>query len=400
MKIPRVTGFSTIISTMHNWSIRTAAPLAAVLLGLTACASPQVAAVGSAATTAPVPEPQRETLTVVAAGDLLVHPELTDQARLDAAAGTGYDFTKVLAAVRPVVSAADLAICHMETPLGTPDGPFTGFPIFSVPPQLADAAADTGFDTCSTSSNHSLDTGLEGVARTLDNLDRVGIKHTGTARDAAEAARVNLLDIDGVRVAQLAYTFSFNGIPLPEGAPWAANMLDREVVLAKARQARQAGADIVILSAHWGTEYQNEADVGQIGLAEQLLASPDIDLIIGTHVHVVQPFEKFGDEWVAYGMGNLITRFPDGSPENTQDAVVPKFTFARQPDGRWLVTDVEVVATWMEYLPAARVVDLSAALNNPAASAAQRDNYQRARDRIAGYLNLRDANAQGLRLAR
>lgn len=268
----------------------------------------------------------KDRLTVVAAGDLLVHPELTAQATADArAAGLpGEDFTQVLAAVRPVVSQADLAICHMETPLAEPTGPFTGYPIFSVPPTLADAAAWAGFDTCSTASNHSLDTGLAGIRRTLDKLDRVGLRHTGTARDEQEALRPNILDVGGVKVAHLSYTVGFNGIPRPPGQEWAANLLEREAVLAEARRAREQGAEIVILSAHWGTEYRNEPDDTQLNLARELLASPDIDLIIGHHAHVVQPFEKIDGKWVAYGLGNLTTY---GSAEPTRQSVVPRFTF-------------------------------------------------------------------------
>ncbi|MCW3841857.1 CapA family protein [Micromonospora yasonensis] len=348
--------------------------------------------------TAPAPGPKNQ-LTVVAAGDLLVHPPLTEQAAADAqAAGrTGHDFTQVLSAIRPRVSAADLAICHMETPLADPQGPFTGWPAFSVPPELADAAAWAGFDTCSTASNHSLDTGMEGISRTLDNLDRVGLRHTGTARSAEEAARTNILDVAGVKVAQLSYALSFNDIPLPEGKRWAANLIDRDAILAAAHRARAAGAEIVILSMHWGTEYQNAPNDDQLDLAQELLASPDIDLIIGHHVHVVQPFEKIGRKWVAYGMGNLTARFDDGSPENTQDAAVPEFTFTRTASGSWEVTAVSVLTTWMEYRPAARVVNLASAAKDPAVSAGQRAHYAEIEKRINGYVGMRGAFEEGLR---
>ncbi|MEV4479823.1 CapA family protein [Micromonospora coxensis] len=349
-----------------------------------------------AGASAPAPTNQ---LTVVAAGDLLVHPALTEQAAADArqAGRTGHDFTRVLAAVRPRVSAADLAICHLETPLAPPDGPFTGWPAFSVPPELADAAAWAGFDTCSTASNHSLDTGMEGITRTLDNLDRVGLRHTGTARSAAEAARPTVIDVSGVKVGQLSYTLSFNDIPLPDGRPWAANLIDRDAILAAAHRARTAGAEIVILSMHWGTEYQHAPNDDQQDLARQLLASPDIDLIVGHHVHVVQPFEKVGRKWVAYGMGNLTTRFADGSPENTQDAVVPEFTFTRSASGAWEVTGVTVLPTWMEYRPAARVVDLVSAARDTGLPAARRAHYAEIEERINGYLGMRGAFEAGLR---
>lgn len=353
---------------------------------------------GRASTASQSPVPKSH-FTVVAAGDLLVHPELTAQAATDArAAGrTGHDFTQVLAAVQPVVSRADLAICHMETPLAQPSGPFTGYPIFSVPPELADAAAWAGFDTCSTASNHSLDTGLPGIRRTLDRLDRVGLRHAGTARSAQEAARPTILDTAGVKVAQLSYTFGFNGIPRPAGQDWVANLIDRNAILAQARRARDQGAEIVILSMHWGTEYQNKPNDDQLQLARELLASPDIDLIVGHHVHVVQPFEKIGTKWVAYGLGNLTTY---GSEERTQQAVVPEFTFTRKAPGRWEVSGVEVHATWMQYQPAARVVDLASAVNEVAAPKQRRADLARVKQQITQYVDMRGALSAGLRMQR
>jgi poly-gamma-glutamate synthesis protein (capsule biosynthesis protein) len=337
-----------------------------------------------------------DSITIAAAGDLLVHPELTEQAEADAGRSGAHDFTKVLAGVAPRIRTADLGICHMETPLAERTGPFTGYPIFSVPPSLADAAADAGFDTCSTASNHSLDTGALGIARTLDNLDRVGIRHTGTARSAAEAAKPTILTVRGVRVGHVSYTFSFNGLLREPGREWSANLLTADAVRAEARRARAAGAEIVVASLHWGTEYQNEPDEGQLGLARELLASPDIDLIVGHHVHVVQPFEKIGDKWVAYGLGNLTTRFPDGSPENTQDAVIAQFTFTRVAPGRWKATSAAAVPTFMRYRPAARVVDVSAAIRSGPAE--ERSDWARIHERIAAYLDQRGARKAGLRI--
>jgi poly-gamma-glutamate synthesis protein (capsule biosynthesis protein) len=375
----------------------------AALLAACGAESDPVVTAGEDATPSPAPaaEQRPTTLTVAAAGDLLVHEALTEQAASDAAANDrpGHDFTEVLAAIAPVLREADLAICHMEQPLAEPDGPFTGWPLFSAPPQLADAAAAAGFDTCSTASNHSLDTDLAGLARTLDNLDRVGLAHHGTARSKQEARTPNLVDVRGVPVAQLSYTTNFNGIPLPDGKPWVANELDPAAILADARQAREAGAEIVIASLHWGTEYQVEPDDGQLALARQLLSAPEIDLIVGHHVHVVQPLERIGDKWVAYGMGNLTARFPDGSPANTQDAIVPTFTFNEVQPGQWKVTQVEAVPTWMEYYPSARVVHLPATLDDRDLPGDQRERYQAAFDRISEYADQRGAFADGLALA-
>jgi hypothetical protein len=321
---------------------------------------------------------QATSFTLVATGDFISQPPLSEQAVAEGG------FGNILGSLRPMVSGADVAICHMETPFAAPGDPWTGFPIFNAPGTLAKDAAALGYDSCSTASNHTLDYGWDGLTRTLDELDRAGIKHTGSARTEQEAAKPLILDVKGVKLGHLSYTFSFNGIEPPEGKPWAANLIDVPAILAEARRARDGGAEIVVLSMHWGTEYQHEADVGQTGLARELLASGDIDLILGTHAHVVQPIELIGQRFAAYGMGNVMVRFPDGSPENTQDAYTTRYTFSR--DGKdWKVSKVEVAPTWMEYYPAARVVDLATELARPDLSVVQRETYQRAHDRIAHW---------------
>jgi hypothetical protein len=348
--------------------------------------------------TSPSPVPKAE-LTMVVAGDLLVYPALVDQAAADARATGqgGYDFTQVLAGIRPWVRDADLAICHLGTPLADevgaePSASFAG------PPQLADATAWAGFDTCSTASDHCLATGLTGIGRTLDNLDRVGLGHSGTARDVAEAARPNVLDVSGVRVAQLSYTFGFGGASRAADQAWSANLIDAVAVLDEARRARAAGAEIVVLSLRWGAGYRNEPEEGQLALARELLASPDVDLIVGHHGHVVQPFEKIGAKWVAYGLGNLTTGPPDGVPEAGQGAVVPRFTFGRTASGGWTVTGVEVLVASMEYQPTVRVVDLSTAVDDVRLSAVRRAEYSRVQDRVMEYLDARGARGEGLRM--
>lgn len=333
---------------------------------------------------------------MAAAGDLLVHEPLTAQAAADArAAGEpGHDFTQVLAAVKPTISSADLAVCHMEQPLAKPTGPFTGWPYFSAPPELADAAAAVGFDTCSTASNHSLDTGEAGIARTLAALDRVHVRHAGTARTEAEAETPNIIDVRGVKVAQLSYTFSFNTIERPAGRPWVANMLDPDAIIAEARHARKLGAEVVLVSLHWGTEYQHAPDSAQLSQVKKLLASPDIDLILGCHAHVVQPMERIGDKWVVYGMGNEVAWQPQR--QDTRDGFMARFTFTEVSPGRFRVTKAEAIPTFMSLSGSARLVNLPDALANPRLPASQRSAYRTSWQRTRGYLLSRGAGAAGL----
>ena len=342
---------------------------------------------GQSATAAP-------SFTVVASGDILIHADLATQAAADARlTGAGsYDFRPMLAGVKPVVAAADLAICHLETPLAPAGGPFSYYPSFSVPPQVAVAIKATGYDTCSTASNHTLDQGTAGVRRTLDDLDAAGVRHTGSARSAAEAATPDILDVrDGsgtVKVAQLSYTYGFNGLSVPSGTPWLANQINAGAILNAARRARAAGAQVVIVSLHWGTEYQHPPTTMQLALAHRLLADPAVDLIVGCHAHVTQPFERINGKWVVYGMGNLIARH-DQPTAATREGVIARFRFSQDAAGRWRVTQAEYVPTYVEFGPPIRVLDLPAVLANPKLPAATRRRYAAAQadtDRVVTSL--------------
>jgi poly-gamma-glutamate capsule biosynthesis protein CapA/YwtB (metallophosphatase superfamily) len=342
------------------------------------------------------------TVTVLGSGDVLIHPPLWEQAAADAKAEgkSGYDFGPIYASVAPVTRAVDLAVCEMETPLAPPEGPFVGWPNFNAPPQVLNALKGAGYDSCTTASNHTLDQGFTGVKRTLDELDQAGLKHTGSARSAHEASTPLIITTaNGVKIAQLAFAFGFNGIPIPSDKPWLANLTDVPTILAAAHRARAAGANIVVLSMHWGIEYQHPPTDEQISQAHQLLASPDIDVILGDHVHVVQPFEKINGRWVAYGMGNQISRHADPVNES-REGVMPRFTFTETSPGTFRVTKAEAIPTWMDITPKLRLIDLPAALADSATPGPARTAYQTAYDRIVGDLNSRGAIRQGLVVVR
>ncbi|WP_424923938.1 CapA family protein [Actinophytocola oryzae] len=295
-----------------------------------------------------------DSFTVVATGDVLIHPALTEQAEEDG--GGKRDYAPLLAGIKPVIEAADLAICHMETPLATADGPFEGYPLFYAPPEVATAVAQTGYDTCSTASNHTLDHGADGVRTTLDTLDAAKIAHTGSARTEQEADTPLVRDVRGVKVGQVSFTFGLNqGTEAPE--PWMVNELSVDAVLDAARKARAAGAQVVIASIHWGIEDQHEPTADQREMARQILADPAVDLIVGHHAHVVQPFEKIGDKWVAYGLGNSVAKHeePRGT---TEEGVIGRFTFIREGNG-WHVGKAEYVPTLVDLGPPIRLKDLT-----------------------------------------
>jgi poly-gamma-glutamate synthesis protein (capsule biosynthesis protein) len=283
----------------------------------------------------------------------------------------------------------------METPYGPANGPFTDYPLFTVPPQVATAIAAVGYDTCSTASNHSIDAGEVGVDRTLDALDAAGVKHAGTARNPAEAASINMLDVKGIPVAQLSYSFGFNGLIRPAGKEWLANLLDPDRILADAHRAKLAGAQVVIVSIHWGTEYSHFPNPQQITVAHRLLASPDIDLILGHHVHVVQPLQRVGDKWVAYGMGNEVAY--QNQADDTRDGIIPRFTFTEIRPGQFRVTKAEVIPIhmWLDTKPT-RLLNVPATLADPKASAVVKASCRASRLRTVSVLNTMGAFDAGL----
>ena len=334
----------------------------------------------TAGTGRPAPAAARG-FTLVASGDVLPHSPIIDRARFDGG-GNAYDFRPMLAGIKPVVSRADLALCHMETVYGA-NGDYTGYPDFKSPPEVAQGLAATGYDGCSTASNHSLDDGAQGIRRTLDALDAVGVRHAGSARTEAEAHTVTMLRAGPAKVAHLAYTVDTNGKPLPAGRPWAVNLMNENVIVADARAARRAGADVVVVSLHWGTEWQDAPVQQQLALAQQLTAArtggrPDIDLILGTHAHVPQAYEKVNGTWVIYGMGDQVA----GEMTNNDGAKDPRgnestlgrfsFTPPAKPGGRWEVAKAEFIPQLFD-VDAGRVVNLNQAIRQGAEVKAVRD---------------------------
>jgi capsule synthesis protein PGA_cap len=354
----------------------------------------------------PAPAPARPApaaargFTLVASGDVLPHTSVIERANFDAGGG-GYDFRPMLAGVQPVVSQADLALCHLETVFGA-NGQYSGYPAFKSPPEIAPSLAAVGYDGCSTASNHALDDGAEGVARTLDAMDRSGLRHAGTARTEGEARTVTMLQAGPARVAHLSYTYDTNGFVPPAGQPWAVNLIDEKRIVADARAARRQGADVVVVSLHWGTEWQDDPDERQLALAERLTASrtagrPDLDLIIGTHAHVPQAYQKINGTWVVYGMGDQIA----GEMYNRQgladprgnESTLARFTFAppARPGARWEVTRAEFVPQMYD-LDAGRVVNLNDAIAGGAELTAVRD---RIRDVVLARGAAKDGLAMG-----
>ena len=304
-------------------------------------------AAADATATAP-PEGPR-TFTIAATGDLLIH-----EAVADAASKTdGWDFSPMFVHVAPILRAADLAVCHVETPMSPNNARLSYFPAFIVPRELAAAIAYAGYDTCSLASNHATDAGREGIVGTIAALDRAEVAHAGMALSVEGRHRVTLVEAGDATVAHLSYAYGFNNGELREGDAYLSNVIDEAAILDEARRARLEGADFVVLSMHWGKNYDAAPDELQTGVGPRMLASPDIDLILGHHAHVVQPVTQIGGEFLVYGLGNFLSNQSaescDDCPVATQDGVIVHLTVTEDTaSGQWLVSDISHTPTWVD----------------------------------------------------
>lgn len=315
----------------------------------------QTAEQESSTTTAFVPR----TFTLGGSGDILIHAPVMRSATANAG-GKGYDFNPMFNDVRDMISAVDLALCHQETPISA-DGKNLTVPrtlSFNAPKEIATALKAAGFEGCDTASNHTYDRQASGVTQTLDMLDAAGLKHTGGTRNAQEAADPGVIyDVKGVKVGHLGYSYTIynNAGPstqVPAEAPWLKQMLwpavGKEGILADAAKLKAKGAEFVVVSIHWGDQYVQAPNQGQKDLATALLNSADVDLILGDHVHVVQPCQKINDKYVIYGMGNFLS---NQSPSQDRS-----LTLSNQ-DGGWYQWDITETApkvfktTKMQYAP-------------------------------------------------
>ena len=277
--------------------------------------------------------------SVLVTGDMLVHAQLWEQARADALAtgAKGLDFGPLLEGQRRYLEKSDLAVCHLETPVAGPTGPFSAYPSFNVPPQIIPAAQQVGYQACTTASNHTVDRGTAGLVRTLDALDAAGMQHTGSYRTAAEAEGILILQTAAAKVAVINATYGLNG-QLAE-APWQVDLLDPDVMIAKAKKARDLGADIVLASMHAGEEYSRVPNAEQTSVAHALADSGQFNLIYGHHSHSVLPIEQYNGTWIVYGLGNAITELSPSYVVNNEGLLV-RAQFSQDDAGKWTTSDL------------------------------------------------------------
>jgi len=240
------------------------------------------------------------------AGDAMQH-----QSQIDNALRHGkFDYSSYFRYVTDEISSADMAIVNLEGPLG--GKPYKGYPMFSLPDAFAVALKEAGFSVFMTANNHAADRHSQGINRTIDVLDSLGIYHTGTFKNSLSREKNYPLIIEkkGIKMAFLNYTYDTNGIT-PE-APGIVNYIDTALIKKDIGKAFRSKPDVLIAVMHWGNEYQLNQSQSQERLA-RFLIDQGVDLVIGSHPHVVQPSQIFTDPMtkrthlIVYSMGNFVS---------------------------------------------------------------------------------------------
>lgn len=252
----------------------------------------------------------KSNITIRMVGDVLLHTPVEDAACSDED-GT-YDFSYIFQNTRDLIEEADVAMVNQEVIIGGEELGISGYPAFNAPTAVGDALVDAGFDVILHATNHALDKGKRGLLNCLDfwNSTYPDITVLGIHDFQEEHSAVSFIDINDITIAVLNYTYGTNGIPLPEDMPYAVDMLVEDVVTSDINYAKEH-SDFIIVAPHWGTEYRLEPDSYQDKWTDVFLHN-GVNLVIGTHPHVIEPIELITDEendqemLVYYSLGNYV----------------------------------------------------------------------------------------------
>ncbi|PLR95259.1 CapA family protein [Bacillus sp. T33-2] len=247
-----------------------------------------------------------EKVAIAAIGDILIH----DTVYMDAQTNNGYDFKPMLAHVKEELLKPDLLLANQETVLGGVELGLSGYPTFNSPREVGDALIDAGVDIVSTANNHTLDKSERGIQSAIRYLDSTGLPYVGAFKNEDDRKTLRILNKNGVRIAFLSYTYGTNGIPVPEGKDFLVNLIDKGIMQEEITRARQE-ADVIVMSIHWGNEYQRQPNDYQRELAH-FLVDQGVDVIFGHHPHVLQPIEWMEtvdgrQALVVFSLGNFLS---------------------------------------------------------------------------------------------
>ena len=312
--------------------------------------------------------PEDVEITITAVGDVMVHgPQLKAQFNKE---NLSYDFKNNFQHIKHYIEKADLALCNLETTLSGEEKKYSSYPRFNSPDSLGVAIKDAGFDVVVTANNHSIDLGAHGVDRTLAILKILELQSVGTKVDNTKDNFI-ITDVKGVKVGTIAYTYetpkyhgkrTINALVIPPEVEDRINTLayddpDSQLSLMKAEidRMKSQGAEVLIFYMHWGNEYQLKPTEYQMSMA-QALCEYGVDIIFGSHPHVIQPMELIKSQdnqqttLVVYSMGNILSnqRYEILRKRHTEDGILVNVSMKKNlKTQKTSLEKVTYIPTWV-----------------------------------------------------
>lgn len=240
-------------------------------------------------------------MSIVMVGDVLIHKSVY----LDALKDDGtYDFSSMFTYISPILKKYDLRYCNQESTIGGKDLGVSAYPGFNSPDEIGDELVKIGFNMVSLANNHSLDRGVSAVNYSNNYWKSKNIIAEGTYSSKEERDNVEIHEQNGIKYAFLSYTIFSNNTNIPND--YIINIYSNERAQQDVSKAKELGAEVIIVAMHWGTEYTNEETSSQHEIATYL-SNLGVNLVIGSHPHVVEPITYIGDTLVIYSLGNFIS---------------------------------------------------------------------------------------------
>lgn len=296
-------------------------------------------------------KPEADSLSVIKlafVGDIMCHTPQIDYAKVGS---DSFDFKPVFCEVKNFLSTPDFTFGNLETVIIGNENGFSGYPLFSSPKELLIGLKDSGFDFLFTSNNHSIDKGAEGVFKTLDNLRSENILSTGTFYSQKDRDSIRVIDIKGIKLGILSYTYGLNGNYLPKDSKYIVNVIDTNLIKADIEKVKQLNYDALIIYYHFGDEYSRKPSPFQKEIAAKSFEW-GADIIIASHPHVIQQMEFFEKKngklkkgLIAYSLGNFIS---NQRHRYTDSGVILNLDLMKNTknDSLW-INDVSIIPTWV-----------------------------------------------------
>ena len=297
-----------------------------------------------------VATPEPITIHMSAVGDIMCH--LTNIKNAYNSNSKDYDFSNVFKNIAEYTQNADITVGNLETTFAGSSRGYTGYPTFNTPEIMGKNLKDIGFDVLCTANNHSMDKGYSGIESTLNFLDEYGLDHYGTARSEDEQNTILVKDVNGVKIAFLAYTYGTNGISIPSGKEYSVNLIDKDLIKKHISSAKAQNVDVICVSMHWGTEYKLTPTSSQEDLADFLFEN-GVDIILGSHPHVLEPMEKrtitlndgtTKDGFIIYSLGNFVS---GQIYANTKSTVILDIQITKNSDGKISIDSVNYTPVYL-----------------------------------------------------